>query len=489
MNNRHIGIVFLLLTAIFSCSRIEDVFPERYTLVYSSNGNGSILGVTNQSVLSGGSGTPVEAVPDSGFGFVHWSDGSTANPRTDSNVFHDVSVTAIFLQYTLHYSAAANGSIVGAASQTVIPGSNGNAVTATPNAGFAFTQWSDGRTDNPRTDTNVLTNVSVTAYFSQPTLTYHAGTHGSISGTTPQTIAYGGDGTAVSAIPDSGYVFVQWSDGKTDNPRTDTNVSNDVTVTAEWAQLPTVTTSTIAGNLLFTPYISGTNARGGGEVSSQGDSIVVERGLCWNTTGTPVITDAKIADGSGTGVFSTAVMTGLATDTVYYVRAYARNSYGTAYGNQITVNSGKTFGTSFSSGLVFYNDGNGGGLVAHPSDQSSDYAWITGGSTQTTLNGNTASAIGAGATNTTAIIAQSGHTGSAASLCRSLGSAWFLPSRDEAYYMMARLALNGLGNFAADMYWSSTELDFQYASSVSSLGNDLGMTKNSLNRVRACKKF
>ena len=67
------------------------------------------------------------------------------------------------------------------------------------------------------------------------TLTYTAGPNGSITGDTPQTVAQGDDGTAVTAIADSGYQFVNWSDGSTDNPRTDTNVTGNISVTANFA--------------------------------------------------------------------------------------------------------------------------------------------------------------------------------------------------------------------------------------------------------------
>ena len=66
------------------------------------------------------------------------------------------------------------------------------------------------------------------------TLTYSADDHGTISGTTPQTVDYGADGTEVTAVPDPGYVFVQWSDGVTTAARTDTNVTTDIDVSAEF---------------------------------------------------------------------------------------------------------------------------------------------------------------------------------------------------------------------------------------------------------------
>lgn len=68
------------------------------------------------------------------------------------------------------------------------------------------------------------------------TLTYTAGAHGSITGTSPQTVDDEANGSAVTAVPDAGYHFVDWSgDSSTDNPRTDTNVTGDTSVTANFA--------------------------------------------------------------------------------------------------------------------------------------------------------------------------------------------------------------------------------------------------------------
>ncbi|MEO8801980.1 MAG: hypothetical protein ABI304_06945, partial [Rudaea sp.] len=83
-------------------------------------------------------------------------------------------------------------------------------------------------------------NVTVTATFAidQFTLTYAAGANGSITGTSPQTVNYGTNGTTVSAVPATGYHFVQWSDSSTVNPRTDTNVMVDINVTASFTVNP-----------------------------------------------------------------------------------------------------------------------------------------------------------------------------------------------------------------------------------------------------------
>ena len=99
----------------------------------------------------------------------------------------------------------------------------------------------------------------------------------------------------------------------------------DDTVTAT---LPTVTTDTVSD-------ITTTTATSGGNVTADGGATVTARGVCWNATGTPTVSDNHTTDGTGTGVF-TSTLTGLMPNTTYYVRAYATNSEGTAYGNEVT---------------------------------------------------------------------------------------------------------------------------------------------------------
>jgi hypothetical protein len=210
-----------------------------YTLQYNAGTGGTLSGNTSQTVDYGADGTTVEAVPDTGYYFVNWSDGSTDNPRTDENVTGDISVTANFAihTYTLNYSAGTGGTLSGNTSQTVDYGADGTAVEAVPDTGYYFVNWSDGSTENPRTDENVTGDISVTANFAihTYTLNYSAGTGGTLSGDTSQTVDYGADGTAVLAIPNTGYYFVEWSDGSTENPRTDENVTGDISVTANFA--------------------------------------------------------------------------------------------------------------------------------------------------------------------------------------------------------------------------------------------------------------
>jgi CubicO group peptidase (beta-lactamase class C family) len=100
------------------------------------------------------------------------------------------------------------------------------------------------------------------------------------------------------------------------------------------ATLPTLTTAVITS-------VETTTAIGGGTISSDGESNVTSRGICWSTVTNPTIADSKTSDGTGSGTF-TSNLTSLLPNTTYYVRAYATNSVGTAYGNQVSFSTFET---------------------------------------------------------------------------------------------------------------------------------------------------
>ena len=92
--------------------------------------------------------------------------------------------------------------------------------------------------------------------------------------------------------------------------------------------IPVVTTAAVTG-------ITVNSATTGGNVTSDGGAEVTARGVCWGTTASPTISGSHTSDGKGTGSF-TSNLTGLNPNTMYYIRAYATNSEGTAYGNEVT---------------------------------------------------------------------------------------------------------------------------------------------------------
>jgi hypothetical protein len=99
----------------------------------------------------------------------------------------------------------------------------------------------------------------------------------------------------------------------------------------------TLTTNSITG-------ITQNSATSGGNVTDDGGNAVTVKGICYSTTPNPTTADITSNDGTGTGAF-TSNITGLTANTTYYVKAYATNSEGTAYGNEIsftTLNSSST---------------------------------------------------------------------------------------------------------------------------------------------------
>lgn len=92
--------------------------------------------------------------------------------------------------------------------------------------------------------------------------------------------------------------------------------------------VPMVTTTAVTG-------IDVTTAVSGGNVTSDGGAAITARGVCWNNSQNPTVSDSKTANGTGTGNFISN-LTNLVPGRTYYVRAYATNSIGTGYGNEVS---------------------------------------------------------------------------------------------------------------------------------------------------------
>lgn len=127
-----------------------------------------------------------------------------------------------------------------------------------------------------------------------------------------------------------------------------TAYGNVITFTTVAATIPTGLTT---GSLSL---ITQNTASCGGNITTDGGATVTSRGVCWsNTTSSPTIANTKTVDGSGIGTFSSAI-TGLLPGTTYYVRAYATNSVGTAYGSAIIFGtSSATIPTGISTTSIF----------------------------------------------------------------------------------------------------------------------------------------
>ncbi len=112
--------------------------------------------------------------------------------------------------------------------------------------------------------------------------------------------------------------------------------------------IPTVTTASVSNIMVKT-------ADCGGTVTAWGGDSVTARGVCWNTSGNPTIADNKTVNGTGLGSF-TSTLYPLTSSTTYYVRAYATNNKGTAYG---VVDTFKTQSPAPTVMKVVAKDGSG----------------------------------------------------------------------------------------------------------------------------------
>jgi len=151
-------------------------------------------------------------------------------------------------------------------------------------------------------------------------------TYGSSVNATPNTITAGTGSTAVtgsltSLTPGTTYYYrAKGVNG--------VGTTNGLQGSFTTLSLATVTTDAATS-------ITTTSAVLGGNVTAAGSSAVSERGIVYSLTSNPTVTNTKVPNGTGTGTFS-ATVGGLASNTLYYVRAYAINSGGPNYGSQQT---------------------------------------------------------------------------------------------------------------------------------------------------------
>ena len=242
----------------------------------------------------------------------------------------------------------------------------------------------------------------------------------------------------------------------------DLNVYNGTAWTNMIGQvMPTVITTTISS-------ITSTSAVSGGNVTSDGNSAVTVRGVCWDIATNPtVVLTTKTNNGTGIGIFGSNI-TGLTLGITYYVRAYATNAIGTSYGAEFSFTTVLGPGDPYQGGKIAYilQPGDPGyiagqthGLIAAASDQATEVEWGCHG---TAIPGADGTALGTGNQNTIDIMTGCATAGIPARICGNLVlngySDWYLPSRDElAKLYLNRAVIGGFSNGVS--YWSSSEFD------------------------------
>ena len=228
---------------------VEAPILQQYTITTNVNpaGAGTVEGA---GTYPAGTEIYLNAIANPGWGFSHWNDGITTNPRPVT-VTGNATYTANFLQenYTLTVNASPTegGTVTGGGTYHY---GDVATLTATANSGFTFISWSDGNANATRTVT-VTGNATYTAIFNASGTTMYTVTVtsnnlflGSVtgSGTYPQ-----GAVITISAEPNHNARFVKWDDGNTDNPRS-VVVTGDLTFTAEFVALQNYTITVESAN-------------------------------------------------------------------------------------------------------------------------------------------------------------------------------------------------------------------------------------------------
>ena len=302
-------------------NRVSAPTYTAYTVTASAGSGGTVTPLT-QTVAQGlyatvtitaplGSWIATGGLVDTGVvGPIAAADHLTTYTYTTTPVTADRTIGATFEAipiYTLTVNKVGNGTVTPAtgttyASGAVVP------LTATSDAGYTFTGWSgdlSGASPSPtltmNADKTVIATFAANSYANPYILTYTAGTNGTITGTTPQTVGYGASGTPVTAVPKAGYHFVSWSDGSTVNPRTDRNVTANKAVTATFAANPVTPLPNALGlNPLTLPL----------QICRESEIVVDES---WTDGTAPFTWTVNFGDG-------TPVVTGSSTDRRLVVR-------------------------------------------------------------------------------------------------------------------------------------------------------------------------
>lgn len=203
---------------------------------------------------------------------------------------------------------------------------------------FIMTLYSCKKQTLPELTTTSVTEITRTSAVSGGNITNNGGTEVTARGvcwgtaqnpeiSDNKTNDGAGNGTFTSNItglsPNTTYYVRAYA-----NNSEGTGYGNEVSFTTSPVGVPALTTSSLTS-------ITYNSAVSGGNITDDGGGNITARGVCWNTSPNPTVSNSKTSDGTGTGNFSSNI-TGLNSGVTYYVRAYATNSSGTGYGNEIS---------------------------------------------------------------------------------------------------------------------------------------------------------
>ncbi len=329
-----------MLILSLQCTRNTDTIVNSIPVLTTAD----IIDITTSTAMSGGNITDNGGANVTARG-VCWSTSAnptTANTKTTdgngSGVFTS-SITGLSNNTTYHVRAYATNS-AGTAYGDDISFTTGTAIT-TPTittialSAITATTASSGGNITDNGGANVTARGVCWSISTNPTIANTKTTDGTGSGTFTSSITGLSNNTTYHVR-----AYATNSAG--------TAYGDDISFTTGTAiTTPTITTTALSA-------ITATTASSGGNITDNGGANVTARGVCWSTSSNPTIANTKTTDGNGSGAFTSSI-TGLTANTTYHVRAYATNSAGTAYGNDISFTTSTTIS---NCGTVTDIDGN-----------------------------------------------------------------------------------------------------------------------------------
>ncbi|WP_269685137.1 LamG-like jellyroll fold domain-containing protein [Flavobacterium lacustre] len=232
-------------------------------------------------------------------------------------------IITILLLIGLIYSCSTNTDSNGNSTTSVVPVAPSNLTVTLASTTQINLSWTDNSTNETGFKIERKTGI---------------GTYAVVGSSVTDITTY--NDTSIS--PGTTYTYRVYSNNSVGNSLT---YSNEFTITTtSIINLPKLTSTALS-------LITSSTAVSGGVISNDGGALITARGVCWSTNTNPTISlSTKTTDGTGAGLFTSNIKE-LTANTTFYVRAYATNSAGTAYGNELTL---LTQIPDIISGLVAY---------------------------------------------------------------------------------------------------------------------------------------
>lgn len=332
--NQSVG---LRISILQNTSTGTIVYQETYSPKPQTNANGLLS-------IEIGSGIPSTGT----FSAINWSGGiyylkTETDPSGGTNYTISGTSQLLSVPYSFYAEKAANG---------ITPGTTPKAGDILYNTGTSWELLSKG-TDGQvlKIETGLPKWKPVSEFAGAIPLAVF--TVSQLTGSTAQGITADASGVVddvdlTTALQvrwrwEDGGTFTAWTTTKTASNQYTTEGQKNITLEVKDSQgnVGTASKGINIDNTRFMPVvftgaasnITTTSVTCGGNIITSGNSEITARGVCWSTSQDPTIANSKTTDGTGLGFFSSSI-TGLATGTTYYLRAYATNSIATSYGNQ-----------------------------------------------------------------------------------------------------------------------------------------------------------